>query len=209
VTVDELLSLWGYGSLDEIETAGGDLDNSGASFRDVPVEPLPDSLDPTGAENADPLAGTELTFDDGFIDDAADQAGDDNSLLAVTQQQQLAAAEAGAQAPLPDEDDEEPEEPDDDDNNVVMAQGDGGPVALAAAAEGDGGDPLDVADMLVGFDPGEEADYVAVAFEDGDTVVSVDFDGTGNAFDFVELATLQGMVSFDDVIAQMQLTNDV
>lgn len=201
VTVDELLALWGVDSLDDIETAGGAADNTGAAFRTAPVEALPDGLDSLA-----PLDGTELTYDS-ILDDAANQPSADTTLLAV--RDQLAAAEAQAQpAPAPEEDDEEPEEPDNGDGD-----GDGGVVAVqalgGAPVGGDDGDPLDVADLLVGFDPGEEADYVSIAFDDGDTVVSVDYDGTGNGFDFVELATLPGMVSFDDVIAQMQLTNDV
>ncbi|MFN0262801.1 LamG-like jellyroll fold domain-containing protein [Tepidamorphus sp. 3E244] len=57
-----------------------------------------------------------------------------------------------------------------------------------------GDDMLDLAGLLdAAFLPGNTADYVQALQSGGDTTVSVDFDGTGSAFGFVDVAVLSGV----------------
>jgi Ca2+-binding RTX toxin-like protein len=56
------------------------------------------------------------------------------------------------------------------------------------------GDRLDIKDMLVGYNGTQPlANYVQLAVSGGDTVVSVDADGTGTAYGTMPLVTLSGV----------------
>ncbi|MBB3012847.1 beta strand repeat-containing protein [Cupriavidus alkaliphilus] len=68
---------------------------------------------------------------------------------------------------------------------------------LAPAASG--GDVLDLSDLLSGVGVGSDnaAQFVRLAEVDGNTVVSLDRDGTGTAAAFQDVAVLQGMVGLD------------
>ncbi|WP_354674204.1 beta strand repeat-containing protein, partial [Cupriavidus alkaliphilus] len=68
---------------------------------------------------------------------------------------------------------------------------------LAPAASG--GDVLDLSDLLSGVGVGSDnaAQFVRLAEVDGNTVVSLDRDGTGTAAAFHDVAVLQGMVGLD------------
>ncbi|MBL6431123.1 MAG: type I secretion C-terminal target domain-containing protein [Alphaproteobacteria bacterium] len=57
-----------------------------------------------------------------------------------------------------------------------------------------GEDRLDVSALLQAyFTPGAEADFVSVRQDGGNTIVSVDADGSGTAADFVDVAVLTGV----------------
>ncbi|MGH6895778.1 MAG: type I secretion C-terminal target domain-containing protein [Geminicoccaceae bacterium] len=64
-------------------------------------------------------------------------------------------------------------------------------------ATGAGGDVLALGDLLSGFEPGSEADFVQLADDGADTAVAVDPDGGANGASFTPIATLSGVTGAD------------
>lgn len=65
------------------------------------------------------------------------------------------------------------------------------------------GDALDLRDLLEMYDPLADAlsDFVRIQYSGANAIVSVDQDGAGNAFNWVQIATIQGVNGLDDVDA--------
>lgn len=77
---------------------------------------------------------------------------------------------------------------------------------------GAGGDILDITDILVGYDPIDDAiaDFVQLASNGGNTDILVDADGAGTEYDFVAIATVQGGIpdSVNDLVTNGNLVLD-
>lgn len=61
-----------------------------------------------------------------------------------------------------------------------------------AAAPGAGGDILDLSDLLIGYSAGTEITFMDLREVGGNTILSVDRDGTGATYGFQDIAVLQG-----------------
>jgi VCBS repeat-containing protein len=66
------------------------------------------------------------------------------------------------------------------------------PVPLAS-----GGDVLDVSELLIGYTAGDASTFMKLTGVGGNTTVSVDRDGAGTAFGFVDVAVLQSLSGQD------------
>ena len=66
-----------------------------------------------------------------------------------------------------------------------------------AAAQGAGGDVLDISDLIVGTFAGNEASYLSFRESGGNTIVSFDRDGSGVAFQAQDFVVLQGVTGLN------------
>ena len=65
------------------------------------------------------------------------------------------------------------------------------------------GDALNIADMLTGYDPLTHAlqDFVEISTVGANSIVSIDRDGAGTDYGFVQIATLTGINGITDELA--------
>jgi Ca2+-binding RTX toxin-like protein len=64
-------------------------------------------------------------------------------------------------------------------------------------AAGSGGDVLDISELLVGTFVGHESQYLSMRESGGNTILSIDRDGEGNAYGFQDFVVLQGVTGLN------------
>ncbi len=78
-------------------------------------------------------------------------------------------------------------------DTFVYRSGDASAVdTLTDFTAGAGGDVLDISDLLVGTFAGNESSYLGLRESGGNTIMSIDRDGTGSAYGFQDFVVLQG-----------------
>jgi VCBS repeat-containing protein len=85
-------------------------------------------------------------------------------------------------------------------DHFVFQASDGGGVdtVVGFAPSGGNHDVLDVSDLLIGYGSGSNvADFLALREDSGNTILSVDRDGSGTNHDFQDVAVLQGVTSLN------------
>jgi VCBS repeat-containing protein len=65
------------------------------------------------------------------------------------------------------------------------------------AAPGSGGDVLDISDLLIGYNAATPSAFINLRESGGDSIVSVDRDGSGSSYSFQDIAILQGATGLD------------
>ena len=66
-----------------------------------------------------------------------------------------------------------------------------------AAAPASGGDILDIADLLIGYNAATPSAFISLRESGGNTIISVDRDGAGSGYSFQDIAILQGATNLD------------
>ncbi len=74
-----------------------------------------------------------------------------------------------------------------------MFNPDGGVDTITDFTPGANGDRLVIGDLLTGYDEAHVADFVKVENSGGNSIVSVDADGSGTDSGFVQIATLENL----------------
>ena len=78
-------------------------------------------------------------------------------------------------------------------DTFVYRSGDASAVdTLTDFTAGAGGDVLDISDLLVGAFAGNESSYLGLRESGGNTIMSIDRDGTGSTYGFQDFVVLQG-----------------
>ncbi|HMI73536.1 MAG TPA: cadherin-like domain-containing protein, partial [Steroidobacteraceae bacterium] len=65
------------------------------------------------------------------------------------------------------------------------------------AATASGGDILDIADLLIGYNAATPSAFINLRESGGNTIISVDRDGAGSSYSFQDTAILQGATNLD------------
>jgi Ca2+-binding RTX toxin-like protein len=65
------------------------------------------------------------------------------------------------------------------------------------AAPASGGDILDIADLLIGYNAATPSAFINLRESGGNTIISVDRDGAGSGYSFQDVAILQGATNLD------------
>ncbi|SCK21933.1 S-layer family protein, partial [Vogesella sp. LIG4] len=83
-------------------------------------------------------------------------------------------------------------------DTYVLLRSDGNAVdTITDFKPGDGGDKLQIGDLLTGYQPDAANQFLSLREENGNTVISVDRDGAGGKYQMQDMVVLQGVTGLD------------